>query len=53
METRQTRLNDSANQEAFVVGIRAYKGKKDVFNDDIVIDKIDAMKLNEFIKVKF
>jgi hypothetical protein len=52
MET-SAKLNDSGDQEAFVARVRAYKGKKDMFNDEIILNKIDGMKLNRFIKENF
>jgi hypothetical protein len=53
METSPAKLNDSGDQEAFVARVRAYKGKKDMFNDEIILNKIDGMKLNRFIKENF
>ncbi|HEY7078254.1 MAG TPA: MBL fold metallo-hydrolase [Nitrososphaeraceae archaeon] len=53
METSPIKLNDSPDQEVFVAKVRAYKGKKDVFNNEILLSKIDGMKLNRFIKENF
>jgi hypothetical protein len=53
METSPVKLNDSADEEAFVVKVRAFKGKKDVFNNEILLSKIDGMKLNKYIKENF
>ena len=53
METHPIILNDSADKEAFGVRVRAYKGKKDVFNDEMIFAKINGMKLNKFIEENF
>ncbi len=53
METSPIKLNDSADEEAFVVKVRAFKGKKDVFNDEILLSKIEWMRLNRYIKENF
>ncbi|HEY7080925.1 MAG TPA: MBL fold metallo-hydrolase [Nitrososphaeraceae archaeon] len=52
IEMYTIKLPDS-NEDAFVVKARASKGKKDVFNDEILVSKIDGMRLNRFIKEKF
>ena len=52
MEMDTIKLPDS-NEDAFVVKIRASKGKKNVFNDEILVSKIDGMRLNRFVKENF
>ncbi len=52
MEMDAIKLPDS-NEDAFVVKIRASKGKKDVFNDEILISKMDGVRLNRFVKENF
>jgi hypothetical protein len=52
MEMDTIKLPDS-NEDAFVVKIRASKGKKNVFNDEILVSKMDGMRLNRFVKENF
>lgn len=48
MEIITIKLRGS-NEESFTVQITASKGKKDVFHEEILVSKIDAMRLNRFI----
>jgi hypothetical protein len=52
MEIDTIKLPDS-NEDAFVVKVRAYKGKKNVFHDEILVSKLDGIRLNRFIKENF
>ncbi len=42
-----------SNEEAFAVNIRAAKGKKDVFRDEIIVNRFDGIRLTRFINENF
>jgi hypothetical protein len=42
-----------SNEEAYAVNIRAAKGKKDVFRDEIIVNRFDGIRLTRFINENF
>jgi hypothetical protein len=52
MKINAVKLRDS-NEEAIAVNIRAAKGKKDVFHDEIIVNRFDGIRLTRFINDNF
>lgn len=43
----------SKTENEYVIGVRASKGKKNVFNDDILVNSTDAQRLKRYINENF
>jgi hypothetical protein len=43
----------SKTENEYVISVRASKGKKNVFNDDILVNSTDAQRLNRYINENF
>jgi hypothetical protein len=52
-ELRIEIVSSQLQEEASVVRMRVYKGKKNVFKDDILINNSDAQRLRRYIKENF
>jgi phosphoribosyl 1,2-cyclic phosphodiesterase len=52
-ELRMEIVSSQLQEEASVVRMRVYKGKKNVFKDDILINNSDAQRLRRYIKENF
>jgi phosphoribosyl 1,2-cyclic phosphodiesterase len=52
-ELRMEIVPSQSHEKASVIKMRVYKGKKNVFKDDIFINSIDAQRLRKYIKEKF
>jgi phosphoribosyl 1,2-cyclic phosphodiesterase len=46
-------MNEPSYDNASTIKVNVSKGKKTIFNDDIIIDKIDAIKFRKYIKENF
>jgi hypothetical protein len=43
----------SKTENEYAISVRASKGKKNVFNDDILVNSIDAQRLKRYINENF
>jgi len=46
-------MNEPSHDNSSTIRVNVSKGKKTIFNDDIIIDKIDAIKFRKYIKENF
>jgi phosphoribosyl 1,2-cyclic phosphodiesterase len=46
-------MNEPSYDNSSTIRVNVSKGKKTIFNDDIIIDKIDAIKFRKYIKENF
>jgi Cft2 family RNA processing exonuclease len=52
-ELRMEIVSSQSHEEDSVIRMRVYKGKKNVFKDDILINNSDAQRLRRYIKENF
>jgi len=46
-------MNEPSYDNSGIIRVNVSKGKKTIFNDDIIIEKIDAIKFRKYIKENF